>query len=157
MYRIFSDPIVLQDCRDEVTQAVEYHQDGTSTVDLGFVLNSCPILLSTYQEVFRFHGPANSVRVVSEDYMLDNKCRAFGAEVSILQSLYRLDDTRSSLGESLQIISSYILREKQRLGGEACSRRRRGRRERLEAYLGKTVLCMLMDKNELLFHNYPED
>ncbi|ROW04786.1 hypothetical protein VMCG_04891 [Cytospora schulzeri] len=73
IYRIFSDPIVLEDCRNEVNRAVEHHPDGTSTIDLDFIPNSCPILLSTYEEVFRFHGLANSVRVVSEDHMLDNK------------------------------------------------------------------------------------
>lgn len=72
VYRIFSDPAVLEDCRNEVSQAVQ-DQDGVSTIDLTFILNSCPILLSIYQEVFRYHGMANSVRVVSEDQMLDSK------------------------------------------------------------------------------------
>lgn len=73
IYRIFSDPLVLQECRDEVKQAVQDDEDGTSTINLNFVVNSCPILLSTYHEVFRYHGMANSVRVVSEDHMLDNR------------------------------------------------------------------------------------
>ncbi|KAK7734693.1 hypothetical protein SLS53_007797 [Cytospora paraplurivora] len=73
IYRIFSNPIVLQDCRKEVSQAVKDNEDGTTTIDLGFILSSCPILLSTYHEVFRYHGLANSVRVVSEDYLLDNQ------------------------------------------------------------------------------------
>ncbi|TVY39967.1 hypothetical protein LCER1_G008990, partial [Lachnellula cervina] len=72
LYHIFSDAIVLQECRNEVSQAV-LSQDGTSTIDLTIVLNSCPILLSTYQEIFRHHGMANSVRVVAEDHMLDNR------------------------------------------------------------------------------------
>lgn len=72
VYRIFSDPKVLAKCREEVGQSVQY--DGeTATIDLSFVLSSCPILLSTYHEVFRYHGMANSVRVVSEDHMLDGK------------------------------------------------------------------------------------
>ncbi len=73
IYRIFSDPLVLQECRDEVKQAVQEGEDRTSTIDLSFVLNSCPILLSTYHEVFRYHGMANSVRAVSEDHVLDNR------------------------------------------------------------------------------------
>lgn len=73
IYRIFSDPAVLQDCRDEVSQAVQEDTKGTAThtIDLSFVLSSCPILLSTYHEVFRYHGLANSVRVVSEDHFVD--------------------------------------------------------------------------------------
>lgn len=73
IYHIFSDLVVMKECRDEVLQTVNHNQDGTSTIDLKAVLNSCPILNSTYQEVFRHHGIASSVRVVSEDYMLDNK------------------------------------------------------------------------------------
>lgn len=74
IYRIFSDPIVREQCRNEVLQSVRHSDDGqTATIDLTYVLGSCPILLSTYHEVFRFHGMANSVRVVREDHMLDSK------------------------------------------------------------------------------------
>ncbi|OTA98758.1 hypothetical protein M426DRAFT_44145, partial [Hypoxylon sp. CI-4A] len=73
IYRIFSDPAVLQDCREEVKQAVEEGPEGNSTVNLTFILNACPILFSTYNEVFRFRGMANSVRIVSGDHMLDNR------------------------------------------------------------------------------------
>ena len=73
IYRIFSNPIIMEECRHEVSQAMKDNQDGTSTINLDFVINSCPILFSTFQEVFRYHGMANSVRVVSEDHMLDGK------------------------------------------------------------------------------------
>lgn len=74
LYRILSDPEVLADCRREILQAVRHDkEDGTSSIDLGFILGSCPVLMSTWQEVFRFHGMANSVRVVSEDHMLADK------------------------------------------------------------------------------------
>lgn len=72
LYRIFSDSQVLSQCREEVQQAVQYEGD-IATIDLSYILSSCPILLSTYHEVFRFHGMANSVRVVSEDHLLDGK------------------------------------------------------------------------------------
>lgn len=77
IYRIFSDPETLEECRREVSQAVRAGDDGSagSVLDLSIVLNSCPTLLSTYHEVFRYHGMANSVRVVSENCMLDNKYR----------------------------------------------------------------------------------
>lgn len=73
LYRILSDPEVLAGCREEVLQAVRHNKDGTSTIDLGFVLGSCSVLMSTWKEVFRFHGMANSVRVVSEDHILADK------------------------------------------------------------------------------------
>ena len=72
VYHIFSDAVVREECRKEVSQAVQ-NQDGTLTIDLNFLLTSCPTLISTYQEVFRYHGMANSVRVVSENHMLDNR------------------------------------------------------------------------------------
>ncbi|KAG8161707.1 hypothetical protein KVR01_008694 [Diaporthe batatas] len=73
IYRIFSDPDTLEECRREVNQAVrpsDKDKASESVLDLSLVLNSCPTLLSTYHEVFRFHGMANSVRVVSEDCAL---------------------------------------------------------------------------------------
>lgn len=73
IYRIFSDPDTLEECRREVKQAVRpgaNDKTSASVLDLGLVLNSCPTLLSTYHEVFRFHGMANSVRVVHEDCTL---------------------------------------------------------------------------------------
>lgn len=69
IYRIFSDPVVLETCRSEVSKAV-IDGEGSTSIDLTLVLNSCPVLLSTYYEVFRFYGMANSVRVVSEDHVL---------------------------------------------------------------------------------------
>lgn len=73
IYHIFSDPEVLKDCRKEVSRAVKHGSDDTSTIDLTVILNSCPVLMSTFRETFRYHGMANSVRVVSEDHMLDGK------------------------------------------------------------------------------------
>lgn len=72
IYRIFSDPAALEECRREVSQAVRPGDDGPneSVLDLSVVLSSCPTLLSTYHEVFRHHGMANSVRVVREDCTL---------------------------------------------------------------------------------------
>lgn len=60
VYHVFGDPVVLEDCRGEVLQAVREEKE-TATIDLSVVLKSCPVLLSTYHEVFRYHGMANSV------------------------------------------------------------------------------------------------
>ncbi|KAI0805668.1 cytochrome P450 [Xylaria sp. FL0064] len=72
VYHIFSSPAVLEDCRREVLKAVS-EQDGVCTIDASFIKDSCPILSSTYQEVFRFHGMGTSVRVALEDHMLEGK------------------------------------------------------------------------------------
>lgn len=70
IFRVFSDPTALEECRREISQTVRLGENGESVLDLSLVLASCPTLLSTYDEVFRYHGMANSVRVVNEDCTL---------------------------------------------------------------------------------------
>ncbi|XXG96797.1 hypothetical protein Hte_003088 [Hypoxylon texense] len=72
IYHIISDPSVLEDCREEVSHAVR-EKEGICTIDSNYIKSSCPTLLSTFQEVLRFHGMGNSVRVADEDQMLDGK------------------------------------------------------------------------------------
>lgn len=69
VYHIFSDPVVLKDCRQEVEQLVEVDKDGVATVDLAKVKSSCPILLSTWQEMLRFSHIGIAARVVMKDTM----------------------------------------------------------------------------------------
>ncbi|KAI0388634.1 cytochrome P450 [Xylariaceae sp. FL0594] len=72
IYRIFSSTAVLEDCRREVSRAVS-EKNGIFLIDASVIKDSCPILLSTYQEVLRFHSMATSVRVALEDHLLDGK------------------------------------------------------------------------------------
>ncbi|KAI1121346.1 cytochrome P450 oxidoreductase [Nemania abortiva] len=72
VYHVFSDPIVLGDCRREVEKAV-HEKDGQKYLDLSYVKSSCPILISTMQEAFRRHSIGVSARAVVEDHMLDGK------------------------------------------------------------------------------------
>jgi cytochrome P450 len=72
VYRVFSDPAALRECREEASKSVR-ERDGVCTVDVRYIKHSCPVLLSTFQEVFRVHGMANSVRVADSDQLLDNK------------------------------------------------------------------------------------
>ncbi|KAK3938664.1 cytochrome P450 [Diplogelasinospora grovesii] len=72
VYHMFSDPTLLQECRRELSAAVQ-EQGVVCTLDLAVVRNSCPVLLSTFQEVFRFYGISVGVRVVQEDSMLEGK------------------------------------------------------------------------------------
>ncbi|GAB1317462.1 hypothetical protein MFIFM68171_07672 [Madurella fahalii] len=73
IYHIYSDPAVLQDIRDEVSKGVTTAPDGTQTIDLAFVKGSCPILLSTFQEVFRVNSIGVSTRFALEDHLLDGR------------------------------------------------------------------------------------
>lgn len=73
VYRLFSDPGVLQDCRGELQREAVREEDGVSVLDVASVRDSCPVLRSTYQETLRFHGAGSSARVALEDHMLDGK------------------------------------------------------------------------------------
>ncbi|KUJ19323.1 cytochrome P450 oxidoreductase, partial [Mollisia scopiformis] len=72
IYHIFSDPIILDEIRSEVSKIV-VHENNGATIDISDVKTSCPILLSTFQEVLRFQSIGTSARVVMEDHMLDGK------------------------------------------------------------------------------------
>jgi cytochrome P450 len=80
-YHIYSDLVVLEDCRKELHNVVSAKTttstDGEKirirTIDLSQVKQSCPVLLSTLQEVLRFHTIGISARLVMEDHMLENK------------------------------------------------------------------------------------
>ncbi len=77
VYRVFSDSVAARECREEVLRAVSVaeNKDETQvcTIDAKSIKNSCPTLISTFQEVFRVHGMANSVRIANEDHLLDGK------------------------------------------------------------------------------------
>ncbi|KAI1742991.1 cytochrome P450 [Xylaria scruposa] len=68
----YSDPYMLEDCRNELSQAV-HETGGVCVIDLAFVKTSCPILLSAFKEVLRFHGMGMSTRIIGEDQMLEDQ------------------------------------------------------------------------------------
>jgi hypothetical protein len=72
VYHIISDPVVFADCQRELSGAVKETND-TCEVDMVYVKESCPILLSTFQEVFRFRGTGISARMMMEDFILNNR------------------------------------------------------------------------------------
>jgi len=72
LYHTISDAAVLEECRQEVLACCEV--DGnTCTLDVTKVKSSCPLLLSILKESLRFHGIGTSVRIVTQDHMLDGK------------------------------------------------------------------------------------
>ncbi|KAI1170183.1 cytochrome P450 oxidoreductase [Nemania sp. FL0916] len=72
IYHIFSDPGLLQKCRAEVQGAV-HEKDGQSYVDISYIKASCPLIVATMQETFRFHSVGMSARAVVDDHLLDGK------------------------------------------------------------------------------------
>lgn len=73
VYHIFSDPVVLNECRAEIEQLVQVDDNDIHTVDLAKVKSLCHILLSTWQETLRYVHIGVSARVVMKDIMFDNK------------------------------------------------------------------------------------
>ncbi|KAK4207591.1 cholesterol 7-alpha-monooxygenase [Rhypophila decipiens] len=77
LFHIYSDPSVFFEIRDEVSKLVTTTVSGdgvtTHSIDAAAVRTSCPILLSTLREVFRYHGVGISPRMVMEDHLLDGK------------------------------------------------------------------------------------
>lgn len=72
LWHIISDAAALEEYRDELYRLCKI-EDSVVTINIIEVKTFCPILLSTLQEVLRFHGIGISVRVVQQDHLLDDK------------------------------------------------------------------------------------
>ncbi|KAF2119897.1 putative 25-hydroxycholesterol 7-alpha-hydroxylase, partial [Lophiotrema nucula] len=72
LWHIVSDAAALEECRSELYRLCKI-QDDTVIIDITEVKTSCPMLLSTLQEVLRVHGTGTSVRIVQEDHLLNDK------------------------------------------------------------------------------------
>ncbi|KAI0388374.1 cytochrome P450 [Xylariaceae sp. FL0594] len=68
IYHLFSDPSVLADIRHELEACVQVDSDSnTHSIDLACIRTSCPVLLSTFQEVLRFRALNAGPRVVMQN------------------------------------------------------------------------------------------
>jgi hypothetical protein len=79
-YHIYSNKTILEECRQELASVVTDLPttiDGKTvnvcTLDMSRVKFSCPLLLSTLQEVLRTSTVGISTRLVMEDHLLDGK------------------------------------------------------------------------------------
>jgi cytochrome P450 len=72
LYHSISDAVILEECKQEVLACCKVQGD-TYTIDISEVTRSCPLLLSILKESLRFHGTGISVRIVTQDHMLDGK------------------------------------------------------------------------------------
>ncbi|OTB18120.1 hypothetical protein K445DRAFT_314939 [Daldinia sp. EC12] len=77
LYHIFSDEEVLADIRREVSKLVREEKDEEkgviNVVDLAGIRESCPILLSTFQETLRYRAVNPGPRVLLEDVLLEGR------------------------------------------------------------------------------------
>ncbi|KAF1961948.1 cytochrome P450 [Byssothecium circinans] len=72
LYHAISDAAVLEECKREVLACCETEGD-TCIIDISKVKESCSLLLSILKESLRFHGIGMSVRIVTQDHLLDGK------------------------------------------------------------------------------------
>ncbi|RYP77947.1 hypothetical protein DL771_000806 [Monosporascus sp. 5C6A] len=70
---LHSHPGLLDDIRNEIDACTETTENGSTikTIDITTLKESCPLLLSSYQEVLRYRSMGTSVREVMEDTYLD--------------------------------------------------------------------------------------
>ncbi|KAI4604303.1 hypothetical protein KJ359_000437 [Pestalotiopsis sp. 9143b] len=73
VWQVLADPVVFEDCRREVADLVTTDPQGVCTIDLAQVRTKCPILVSTWQEILRFHGSSIAARIIKEDTLVDNQ------------------------------------------------------------------------------------
>ncbi|OAX85450.1 hypothetical protein ACJ72_00175 [Emergomyces africanus] len=91
VYHVFSDPIVLNECRAEVEQLVQVDANGTQTLDIAKLRSLCPILFSTWEETLRYMHIGISARVVMEDVMFDKYLLKKGSTVMTAAAVQNSD------------------------------------------------------------------
>lgn len=72
LYHIFSQPHILEECRRELSTIVQ-ERNKSSYLDTGMIPQASPTLISSFNEVLRYHGVQVSLRKVMEDHMLDGR------------------------------------------------------------------------------------
>lgn len=73
VWQVLADPVIFTDCSQEIHQLVTTSSDGIHNIDLADVMTACPVLVSTWQEVLRFHGISIAARVIKEDTLVDDQ------------------------------------------------------------------------------------
>ncbi|KAK7731948.1 hypothetical protein SLS63_005246 [Diaporthe eres] len=72
LYHLFSNPCVLEECRNELSTLIE-ERNNAFYVDMNGVPRQCPTIVSSFNEVLRYHGVQVSLRKVVEDHALDER------------------------------------------------------------------------------------
>lgn len=74
IYDIYSRPELLDDLRKEVElNALFTRADGTHVIAIGALRGSCPLLLSTFQEILRLRTMSSPTRFVTQDTIIADK------------------------------------------------------------------------------------
>lgn len=92
LYHLFSDSEVLSDVRGELETFVQIDaKTNTHCIDLACIRTSCPILLSTFQEMLRFRAVNAGPRMVMEDVVIDGFLLKKGNVLMIPASVHHTD------------------------------------------------------------------
>ena len=75
LVRVYSDPALLQDIRDEIeaTSISILQGEVTRNLHINTMREKCHLLYSTFQEVLRYHAQGGGARFVREDTVLDSQ------------------------------------------------------------------------------------
>ncbi|KAI0149561.1 cytochrome P450 [Xylariaceae sp. FL1272] len=131
---IFSDPKVLSDIRQELNVCVKVNAATKAhVIDLSCIGKSCPILISTFQEMLRFRAANIGPRMVLEDAVLDGDLLKKGCILMIPASVHHTDI--STWGESARDFDHLRFTRKASPGKQAQSR------VAFRAFGGGYVLC----------------
>lgn len=73
-FELFSRPQLLEQIREEIEQkALNIAPGGMHIINLGYLRDNCPLLLSMYQEVLRTRTTMVTIRFVTQDVVLADK------------------------------------------------------------------------------------
>ena len=76
IWHVYSDSRVLKSLRKEVLQAVSTTVNETeaiSSLNVSKLITTCPLLMSTFQEVLRIRSTNTSLRFVMKDTLIDSR------------------------------------------------------------------------------------
>lgn len=122
---LHSQPGLLEDIRKEVDACTATAtEDGATikTIDITTLKESCPLLLSAYQEVLRYCSMGTSVREVMEDTYLGPWLLKKGAMVQIPSRVIHQDSNLWGSNVADFNPRRFLLEEKKNRPGDVCFR-----------------------------------
>ncbi|KAK4157554.1 cholesterol 7-alpha-monooxygenase [Chaetomidium leptoderma] len=134
LYQIFSDDKVLDDVRRELLALVKEEGDS-SFIDLASIKDSCPILLSTFQETLRFRAVNPGPRVILDDVLLDGRVLLKKGGMLMIPALVQHTDVAAWGDDALQFDHMRFARKAGAPG------KTRPNRVAFRAFGGGHVLC----------------
>ncbi|KAL4911188.1 hypothetical protein BDW74DRAFT_6045 [Aspergillus multicolor] len=99
LYDLYRRPELLNEIRTELrTNALRVDENGKHIINIPSIRDSCPLLVSTYQEILRVRSASSPTRIATDDVLLSDKYLIRkGSVISIPgQAIARRDDVWGS-------------------------------------------------------------